>query len=93
MTSQLTSLLNIGPDNCIVFQIITLLMRKKPPKPSTKLRKKPCISIGKKHLKFHEKTKKKKRDSYDKKPSNSMRKQEEKPIILFAYGNKPLKPI
>lgn len=93
MTSQLTFLLDTSPDNCIVFEIIALLMRKKPLKPSRKMRKKPCISIGKKHLKFHEKTRKKKRDSFDKKSPNSMRKQEEKPIILFAYGNEPLKPI
>ena len=44
-------------------------MRKKPFKPSSKLRKKPCMLISEKSPQLDQKTRKKTKDSINKKPS------------------------
>lgn len=67
----------------VTFEIMALLIEKKLPKPSRKLRRKPCVLIREKPPKLNEIIRRKTGDLFNKKPPNSMRKQREKPGVYL----------
>ena len=58
MTLQFISLLDASSNKRVVFEIMAVI-KKKPPQPSEKLKKKLSVSIGKKLPKLDEKTRRK----------------------------------
>ena len=78
----------------VVFEIMVLLIEKKPPKPSEKLKKKSYFQLVKKPPKLNKKIRKKTEDSQlIKNLLNLIREQKRKPIICcFVEDEKPSKP-
>ncbi len=68
MTLQLPFVLDTSSDKRITFEIIALLIGKKPSKPSGRPKKKPCVQWVKKPPKLDEKTRRKTRGSINEKP-------------------------
>ena len=96
ITLQLPSFLNTNSNKHIAFEIM-VLVEKKPPKSSGKLKKKQCIQLVKKPPKFNEKMKKKTEDSINEEPPKLDKKTKRKInhlcfIHCFVGDEKPLKP-
>lgn len=83
MILQLLAFLNASSDKYIAFEIIALLMGKKPPKPSGKLRMKLYIQLIKKPLKLNEKMRRNIGDLINEKPPSSIRKTRKKTDHLY----------
>ena len=96
MILQLLFFLKPGSKKYVVFEIMVLLMVKKPFKPSRKLRRKSYIQLVKKTFKLDKKTRSKTGDSINKKyPKLNMKTRRKTNhlsfIRYFIEGEKPLK--
>ena len=85
MTLQLPSFLDVSSNKHVAFEIMALLMGKKPPQSSKKLKKKPCIQLVKKPPKFDEKIRRKTKNSIDKKFPKLDEKTKKKTDHLLLY--------